>query len=122
MITGRQLLEALQVIDRQTPTALDESLYATFGNDENGNADLIPVADLLQASDESINGVAETLMDGVPPVVVLDDEGKESPLALLEEMLAMMEHTSDKMMQNDFERFQAVKQLTADLKEGLNAL
>lgn len=116
--TGRQLLDAL-ILLRHT-VVMDEPLYATFGNDENGNADLIPILNLLPANDSSING---TFLDGKEtPVIVLDDEGKENSLDLLEEMLAMMEHTTDRMMKEDYDRFKVVCSLTADLREGMDAL
>lgn len=125
MITGRDVLEALLQIDRDNPEALDESLYATYGNDENGNADVIPVAAILPCCNPTINGVGEPLAsDGMDeqPVIVLDDENNTSPLCLLEETLSIYEPLRDRLMQEDFERIKDISAIAADIREGMNAL
>jgi|TARA_Y100000034_G_C6903283_1_gene418430 hypothetical protein len=107
MITGRQLLEALQKLDETSPERLDEQLFATFGNDDNGNADLIEVADLLAANDLSINGVDQigVLDNAESPVVVLNEDETTSPKQLLDETLLMFGPFSDSLMPEEYERY-----------------
>jgi hypothetical protein len=52
----------------------------------------------------------------------LDDEGKESPLSLLEETIGLLEQSAPTMMPEEYERYREIKQLTEDMREAQNAL
>mgnify|MGYP003977880605 CR=1 FL=1 len=121
-VTGRKLLEALKRIDETSPQKLDEPLFATYGNDENGNADIIPIQALLPAYDDAVNGIPNADCS-ISQVVVLDDEGKESVIDLMEEVIGMLEQCGvTYMMQEDYERFQEIKAKAKEIREGMNSL
>ena len=122
MATGRDLLEALKELEKTSPQKLDEPLFATYGNDENGNADIIPIQALLPAYDESVNLAESAFCAELPHVVVLDDEGKESVIDLLDEVIGMLEHEGRHMMQEDYERFQEIKAKVNEIRQNANAL
>lgn len=120
MATGRQLLEALQAIDQKAPALLDQPLYATQGNDENGNCDIISVENILSATSLEVNGCQDLLGDDAI-VALLESDGKD-PLAMLEELLSITERINDFLMPEDYEVWQRIASETADLREGLNSL
>lgn len=70
-MNGHQLIEKLQAMDS---SELDCELFATFGNDENGNAFPIIVTDILLSGDLSINGLVGQIGGERMPVLILDDE------------------------------------------------
>lgn len=130
MVTGRTVLEALKEIERTSPQKLDEPLYATYGNDENGNADIIPIQALLNGNEESVNGIPT---DSDSPVIVLDDEGNNNfqiicvnlpifTLELLEELLNITVFVSDRLMPEEYDRFKEISKLTSELRQNMNAL
>lgn len=122
MATGRDLLEALKEIEKTSPQRLDEPLLATYGNDENGNADIIPIQALLNGDDLSVNGIPNGDCS-ISQVIVLNDEGKESVIDLMEEVIGMLEQCGvTYMMQEDYERFQEIKAKAKDIRQGMNAL
>ena len=60
-MTWRELLKTLQHFDKEAPSLLDKEAYATFGNDENGNAELLPIENVVPAGNLDVNGCAGVL-------------------------------------------------------------
>ena len=94
MINGRLLLEALREIERTSPQKLDEPIFATYGNDENGNADIIPIQALLNGNGQETNGIA----------IVMDD----TTLELLKETLALTTPLADRLQPEEYERLMEI--------------
>jgi len=67
MMTGRQLFDTLSEINATNPAALDGQLFATHGNDDNGNADLLEIEAVLPCDDLSINGIIDLMSTAEKP-------------------------------------------------------
>jgi hypothetical protein len=60
MITARQLLEFLQhYANSEAPSILDRPLFATYGNDENGNAEPLVIEKIAPAGNLDTNGLVD---------------------------------------------------------------
>lgn len=71
--------EALAKLTAMTPEQLSRPLFATFGNDDSGNAIPVTIDDVVLSDDLSVNGLSGQIEDA-SPVIVLNDENGELDL------------------------------------------
>lgn len=74
-MTANDFLEMLLMYKNAYPELMDKPIVASFGNDENGNADVMMLETLTVSTDLECNGVQERIQDAL---VILLEEDKES--------------------------------------------